>query len=907
MVSPIPHTPSAISLEQKNVSNQSSMAAAAKAEEAAAPIKPRRPSYLGDMLDEVLKAKGCYTNPPMYPAQRPPPNGLKAEEKPLWIVKVLSNTSQGIQNLKIRVSRLFFGPVIVNTQLAGLINLKQESYNTIQKNYQTAIGEKDAYIRLKQLKDSLKKITKELQKLTETKDSPFTSKLDDSLLVLQNLENKMQGLREKINEKIQEEIQRPLDEIKKIKEDSLIKEYKNHNIYKDLKNVVINNEVAYYTANLNYERALATNHPSEALDQLKDVLKQVDTDREKIPQPGSLEFNARDAGVYIGSLEERFKELKQKIEDEIAIQSSKIELTSASTSTTPPAHQAYFEKFNQLVNCSKLLTEGDISKRLKLVFSQAEGKFIIKTRNFRSRIESRIKPKDTPSSIGKSERAKNTAREVINLLNKGLENRVFKEHHLTTIKFLKQHLAQQLGAFSRNTALKEDFDNIFERIEASISVYAKLAIPVTEINGKKHIDLANLNKMYDFLLKPEEGKQFREDFLTAGKWLFFIKKDEEIRADGLGKNIGALVDKMKEKFISPESSLADKDCIIQFATGLLQRKFIQPNANEPNVFQFILDSDEKLDSVKRFEEVKGANVALVNANTILSHLPVEVKEKQPIDILNNTIAAKLKLIAQGDLKDENDFKNRLMHDLSVICEMTFTAIDPSELYNLAWVQKNNDVIAPNVMYNAHNLNQIAYFVNSQILLQPDLTLAQRARMYEFFINIAYEYAMRTTPRDYHLAMSIYASSNQAAANSLINLAKDKEAFNPTKEFKKKYDALKTLFNHELSYKQLREAQRKTALHIPYVGCYLTDLTFTSEGNPDIKDGQINFNGLGLFGKTHQISEKTQEELKKYIEKNPQLNFDTYNILINTPTGDERDNVHYAAKNRIKNEYEAKST
>lgn len=55
------------------------------------------------------------------------------------------------------------------------------------------------------------------------------------------------------------------------------------------------------------------------------------------------------------------------------------------------------------------------------------------------------------------------------------------------------------------------------------------------------------------------------------------------------------------------------------------------------------------------------------------------------------------------------------------------------------------------------------------------------------------------------------------------------------------EELKALINREKNYAELRRVLKTVPPPIiPYLGMYLTDLTFIEEGNKDVIDGLINF-------------------------------------------------------------------
>jgi vacuolar-type H+-ATPase subunit I/STV1 len=78
------------------------------------------------------------------------------------------------------------------------------------------------------------------------------------------------------------------------------------------------------------------------------------------------------------------------------------------------------------------------------------------------------------------------------------------------------------------------------------------------------------------------------------------------------------------------------------------------------------------------------------------------------------------------------------------------------------------------------------------------------------------------------------------------------------EYMKKFQKYEDLLTHKFSYKVYRENLHKiNPPCVPYMGVYLTDLTFLSDGNPDNVDG-----GLINFKKRRLIAEVI-DEIQQY--------------------------------------------
>lgn len=70
-----------------------------------------------------------------------------------------------------------------------------------------------------------------------------------------------------------------------------------------------------------------------------------------------------------------------------------------------------------------------------------------------------------------------------------------------------------------------------------------------------------------------------------------------------------------------------------------------------------------------------------------------------------------------------------------------------------------------------------------------------------------------------------------------------------------YEEIQKLLSHEKSYKMYRKHLRSLLLPcLPYFGVFLTDLTFTFDGNPDTIDGLVHF---GKFDKIASLILKLQ--------------------------------------------------
>ncbi|EDV26851.1 uncharacterized protein TRIADDRAFT_22773 [Trichoplax adhaerens] len=174
----------------------------------------------------------------------------------------------------------------------------------------------------------------------------------------------------------------------------------------------------------------------------------------------------------------------------------------------------------------------------------------------------------------------------------------------------------------------------------------------------------------------------------------------------------------------------------------------------------------------------------------------------------------------------------------------YAAIGSGELLQKSWMKGDRDTKAPNVLRAIHYFNHTSRLVATEILnrSQP----AARAAVIEKWAQIANNCRCMN---NFNTVMAIVA----ALTNSSIHRLK-KTWEKVSKQEKLIIKRLEELASADRRFKNVKEALRCCQPPcVPYLGLYLSDLTFMEEANPSETDDQlINFSKLRMIA--HLIEE-----------------------------------------------------
>jgi hypothetical protein len=205
-------------------------------------------------------------------------------------------------------------------------------------------------------------------------------------------------------------------------------------------------------------------------------------------------------------------------------------------------------------------------------------------------------------------------------------------------------------------------------------------------------------------------------------------------------------------------------------------------------------------------------------------------------------------LAVLDVDDEE-----IARQITLIDYEVFSSIKPSELLNQCWNKPKLRHRSPNVLRAISRFNEVSKWVTCSILRVE--RVKERARIMAKFIRIA-EYAFKQF-NNYDVTMSILAGLNQSAVHRLKHTKEEMP-----KTVLQTYNDLQSALSSNASYKEYRALLARTVPPcIPYLGVFLTDLTFIEEGNPDYINGLINFSKRRLV--YNVISRVTQLQLAPY--------------------------------------------
>ena len=160
----------------------------------------------------------------------------------------------------------------------------------------------------------------------------------------------------------------------------------------------------------------------------------------------------------------------------------------------------------------------------------------------------------------------------------------------------------------------------------------------------------------------------------------------------------------------------------------------------------------------------------------------------------------------------------------------YRKIKPWEFLNQSWAKKGG-VNAPNVLEMIHWSTRVSGFVASEIMKAP---INKKIRVISYFMQVAN--ALREL-NNFNALMEVIAGFENAAVWRLQPFFQE-----VPRRYAAVMDDLRVTMSTQKNNKSIREVLRSVDMPcIPYLGMFLTDLTFIEDGNPDTtKEGLINF-------------------------------------------------------------------
>eukprot|EP01130_Rhizamoeba_saxonica_P016727 TRINITY_DN7785_c0_g1_i1.p1 TRINITY_DN7785_c0_g1~~TRINITY_DN7785_c0_g1_i1.p1 ORF type:complete len:1010 (+),score=231.89 TRINITY_DN7785_c0_g1_i1:2-3031(+) len=191
----------------------------------------------------------------------------------------------------------------------------------------------------------------------------------------------------------------------------------------------------------------------------------------------------------------------------------------------------------------------------------------------------------------------------------------------------------------------------------------------------------------------------------------------------------------------------------------------------------------------------------------------------------------------------------IARQLTLIDFQMFFNIKSSEFLDQSWSRPALKHRAPNILKATERFNNIALWVANVILTENNFK--KRVKIFSTLLSIC-EHLISLNSFNTLLAFS--AGFNHASISRLkhtIDALPERavETWNHTKEI---LDS-ESLFTN---YRKVLEATVPPV--IPYLGVFLTDLTFIEDANPDTYNGLINFKKRELIGRTIQIIQRYQQ-------------------------------------------------
>ncbi|KAJ6238613.1 ras guanine nucleotide exchange factor i-related [Anaeramoeba flamelloides] len=194
--------------------------------------------------------------------------------------------------------------------------------------------------------------------------------------------------------------------------------------------------------------------------------------------------------------------------------------------------------------------------------------------------------------------------------------------------------------------------------------------------------------------------------------------------------------------------------------------------------------------------------------------------------------------------------------ITLYVQQLFQKIQPSELVNQAWSKSKLKHKAQNVINIIKKFNDFSKYFAEQIVSEK--FIKQRAAQFVKWIKIT---TLLREMNNFDTVLAVVAAIGSSAC-SRLKFSQNEVSIKLWKNF----DLIRDSLTNEYGYKMYRQMLEECELPaIPYLGVYLTDLTFISDGSPDTIDGLINFSKRKLLFNVIKKIKKFQSVSYNFIE------------------------------------------
>jgi hypothetical protein len=226
----------------------------------------------------------------------------------------------------------------------------------------------------------------------------------------------------------------------------------------------------------------------------------------------------------------------------------------------------------------------------------------------------------------------------------------------------------------------------------------------------------------------------------------------------------------------------------------------------------------------------------------------------------------------------------MARQITLLEQQLFKAIKPHELQNQCWTKPDRYEKAPNVMKMINHATRISMWVVTEILKHE--TVVKRAECCKKFIDLALECHKIS---NFNAVMEIVAGLGNAAISRLKHTWKEVD--------RQKFAELERLRRYfEQNYRDLRVAVHSAPQPvIPFLGVYLTDLTYVEDGAADRDGHLINFQKLSKIAEYILEIQQYQQGAYNFV---PISILQTYVLKMKLLTDDEAFDLSFKYEPRL---------